>query len=198
MTSRDEILASVRKNTPKPTPLPDLSKENWQSFENKKEHFAQMLEFVGGSHEFVSSLEEINEKLSTFPEYQNSKKTCSMVDGVGESTFDLQSVEDPHELEDVDFAILPAEFAIAENGAVWLRGENLPHRVLPFLAQHLSIVFFASEIVDTMHDAYARVSLNKNEFGLFLSGPSKTADIEQSLVIGAHGPRSLIVFIVDA
>jgi L-lactate dehydrogenase complex protein LldG len=44
-----------------------------------------------------------------------------------------------------------------------------------------------------MHAAYEELGKVKSSFGLFLSGPSKTADIEQSLVIGAHGARSLTV-----
>jgi len=48
-----------------------------------------------------------------------------------------------------------------------------------------------------MHHAYDRIGDADYGFGLFLAGPSKTADIEQSLVLGAHGSRSMTVFLVE-
>jgi L-lactate dehydrogenase complex protein LldG len=59
------------------------------------------------------------------------------------------------------------------------------------------ILIHKKDIVATMHHAYAQVQVEKEGFGAFIAGPSKTADIEQSLVIGAHGARSLVVYILD-
>jgi L-lactate dehydrogenase complex protein LldG len=110
-------------------------------------------------------------------------------------------------LVDVDVAILHGEFAVAENAAVWVTDHNMSQRVLYFLCQHLILVVPGTAIVDHMHAAYARItaaSQNRRPpfadpiFGVFISGPSKTADIEQSLVVGAHGPRSLTVCLLDA
>ncbi|MCI0492871.1 MAG: lactate utilization protein, partial [Planctomycetes bacterium] len=118
----------------------------------------------------------------------------------------LTAMDSPHALTDVDIAILLGEFAVAENGAVWVTDRRVPLRVIYFLCQHLVLVVPASEIVDHMHAAYERLAtagtgsrstFAEPVFGVFISGPSKTADIEQALVIGAHGPRSLTVFLVD-
>ena len=83
---------------------------------------------------------------------------------------------------------------MAENGAIWIDGNTLPHRVMLFIPQYLAIVVSRSQIVHHMHQAYARVGKPPHTFGIFVSGPSKTADIEQSLVLGAHGCRALQVF----
>jgi len=99
-------------------------------------------------------------------------------------------------LEDVDIAIARGDFAVAENGAVWVTDRDMTHRAILFITQHLVLVVPRDQVIDNMHQAYERLSFAGAGFGVFLSGPSKTADIEQSLVIGAHGPRSLTVFLV--
>jgi len=92
--------------------------------------------------------------------------------------------------------MLPGELAVAENGAVWVDGRYLHHRVVFVIPEHLVLVVDARDVVHDMHEAYERLALRGKGFGLFLAGPSKTADIEQSLVIGAHGARSCTVAIV--
>jgi L-lactate dehydrogenase complex protein LldG len=64
------------------------------------------------------------------------------------------------------------------------------------VAQHLALVVPAAELVQDLHEAYRRIRFDGPGFGLFIAGPSKTADIEQALVIGAHGARSATVFLV--
>jgi L-lactate dehydrogenase complex protein LldG len=103
---------------------------------------------------------------------------------------------DNHELADVELMILPAHFAVAENGACWVNDDLYKERVLPFIPQHLALVVKKESFVATMHHAYKRIGDKKYGFGTFIAGPSKTADIEQSLILGAHGPRSLVVFVM--
>jgi L-lactate dehydrogenase complex protein LldG len=90
-----------------------------------------------------------------------------------------------------------AHFGVAENGAVWLTDELMPDRVIPFICQHLVIVLKRSDILPTLVEAYQRIDDAKYAFGIFIAGPSKTADIEQSLVLGAHGPKTMTVLLID-
>ena len=110
---------------------------------------------------------------------------------------DWEQITDPHDFESLECCVVPGEFAVAENGAVWLTHEAIPLRAALFVTQHLMLVVPADHIVQNMHEAYERISFDEAQFGIFISGPSKTADIEQSLVIGAHGARSLTVLLVD-
>jgi L-lactate dehydrogenase complex protein LldG len=119
----------------------------------------------------------------------------SAVPGVP-GTVDLAAIQDPHGLEGLGLAVLPGAFAVAENGAVWLRGDAFAPRAAFVVAEHLALAVPAAEIVADMHEAYRRIAFPGAGFGTFIAGPSKTADIEQALVIGAHGARSCTVFLV--
>jgi L-lactate dehydrogenase complex protein LldG len=195
MTSRDEILSAIRKHLPESQPLPDLAGP-WIEYPDPIAQFASVLEMIGGRCVRVPDVAAINAELQAIPAYVAAKQTVSTIPGVGEPTVDLNSIDDPHQLEDVDFAILPGQFGVAENAAVWVSDEALKHRVIYFLCQHLSLVIRAENVIHNMHQAYGRLTFTGPRFGIFIAGPSKTADIEQSLVIGAHGPRSMTVFVV--
>jgi len=106
-----------------------------------------------------------------------------------------REVSDPRELKDINLGVIRGMFGVAENGAIWVPEENCHQRVLPFIVEHLIIVLKADSLVSNMNRAYQSVELVKTGFGVFISGPSKTGDIEQTLVIGAHGPRSLKVIL---
>ncbi|MGH6693078.1 MAG: LutC/YkgG family protein, partial [Gammaproteobacteria bacterium] len=84
----------------------------------------------------------------------------------------------------------------AENGAVWVPAGSLPQPAALFLAEHVALVVRMGDVVADMHEAYARLARGPlPAYGVFVAGPSKTADIEQALVIGAHGPRALDVYL---
>jgi L-lactate dehydrogenase complex protein LldG len=122
--------------------------------------------------------------------------------GFGGEIFDLYSDSGhdtlqriiEHTFIDEDMVVLGCTLGVAENGAVWVDNEILKSRKIPFVAGHLVFVLRSDRIVADMHEAYTRIDLNTPGFGVFIAGPSKTADIEQSLVIGAHGPvRNTVV-----
>jgi L-lactate dehydrogenase complex protein LldG len=195
-TSRDEIFRSLRSTRLAPVELPDLQR-SWTEYPDRRAQFGSVLESVGGKLSVVRDTTDLVAELEKFPVYTAAKQICSLVPGVPRANVHLEAVSDPHELRDVDLFIAPGDFGVAENGAVWLTDRATKHRVLYFLCQHLVLVVPADQLVSNMHQAYQRLSFTEPEFGMFLCGPSKTADIEQSLVIGAHGSRSLTVFLVE-
>ncbi|MDA0831962.1 MAG: LUD domain-containing protein [Planctomycetota bacterium] len=196
MSSREDILEKIRRKKFPDQPLPNLS-EFGIVYANRVEQFVAALKSVGGSSLRVNTLAEADQAIRDLDVHRHATKTCSLIPDIGEANVDLDAVDDPHELEDVDVAIFPGEFGVAENGAIWIDAKNVKHRVVYVIAQHIVVVLDRCALVDNMHRAYDRLSFATPGFGMFLSGPSKTADIEQSLVIGAHGPRSLTVVLVE-
>jgi L-lactate dehydrogenase complex protein LldG len=195
MSARDDILTKTRRKLPQATELPDLA-QGWTTYPDPAARFAEVLASVGGRCVSAPSLAEVNRHLASLPPFQSARQRVTFVPGAGDTNIDLAAISDPHALRDVDFALLPGQVAVSENGAVWVATEDVLQRTLYFLAQHVALVVPAANVVSNLHEAYSRIDAAAHRFGTFLSGPSKTADIEQSLVIGAHGARSLTVFLV--
>ena len=196
MTSKQDILNAIRKHQPAAVEAPSLDSE-WITYADKVAQLTDIIEKVGGRCVRVADRSAATVELQSCAPCASAAKKCSLVEGVGESSFNFSEVTDPHTLQDVDFAVLPGEFAVAENGAVWVKVDAPTKRNLYFLAQHIALVVPTDAIVDNMHQAYQRLQLDDGAFGVFISGPSKTADIEQSLVIGAQGPRTLTILLID-
>lgn len=193
MSSREKILSQIKTNQPEYQELNVLFKFE-SAYENLYEKFAETLNFVGGKAVEVNSYEEIEADIKLHhPGVRNIATTISKLSGLAD--FSL-NIADPHDLEMLNLAIIEGDFAVAENAAIWVSEKQLPHRALPMITQYLSIVIHKSDIITNMHRAYERVKVNETGFGTFISGPSKTADIEQSLVIGAHGARGLVVYVL--
>lgn len=193
--SRETILQSIRRHLPQSSPLPTLDGP-WINYPDPVAQFISVLEMIGGHAMRVPNRAAIRPELDKLPQFVDAKKILCGFAEIIHSDVDLSTISDPHELEDVDFAILPGRFGVAENAAIWITNEQISQRVIYFLCQHLSLVIAADQIVSNMYDAYQRIRFDDSGFGTFIAGPSKTADIEQSLVIGAHGPKSLTVFLV--
>jgi L-lactate dehydrogenase complex protein LldG len=196
MTSRESILETLRRQSIPPTELPDLQ-QDWIQYDDPRAQFAEVLSSVGGEAVTVSSLQNLTLDLAQRESFRNAKRIFSSLPEVWQANVDADQIASPHELADLDFAIVRGELAVAENGAVWVTGKGLRHRAIFFLPRHLAIVVPANQLVSHLHEAYNRISFDDRSFGLFISGPSKTADIEQSLVIGAHGPQSLTVYLLE-
>ena len=192
--ARRAILDRLRAARAPETPAPDLSALGAR-FPDRAGQLAQAIAAVAGTLVRVPDAPALAAEVRALAERFGAARVFSSVPGVpGDASLD--AIEDPHALEGIGLAVLPGAFAVAENGAVWLPTAGLRHRGVFVVAEHLALAVPAAEIVDDMHEAYRRISFPGPGFGTFVAGPSKTADIEQALVIGAHGARTCTVFLV--
>lgn len=192
--SREQIFNRIKEIKPAFIPLPQIPSFN----EEKKTlvaFYSESLEAVGGKIIKSRKKKDLNALVTEhYPEVINC---WSEVDAIHSFNIDKTTVTDAHDLKDLELVVIKGTFGVAENGAIWISAAHLPFRALPFITKHLMIVIEKSSLVLNMHEAYKLIDPNeKSGFGVFISGPSKTADIEQSLVIGAHGSKSLTVVLI--
>jgi L-lactate dehydrogenase complex protein LldG len=195
MNSRSTILNAVSINKPALVPLPDLPTTpiDCEPFV-KLQKFVTVHEGIGGK---VIQGNDLSPVLSMLEALNAAGKvTASLCADLPAGNFLVQEQQSATELEEVDTAFIDASWGVAENGAVWISESQFKNRLLPFICQHLVIVLKSEKILSDMHEAYRCIQIDCEGYGLFLAGPSKTADIEQSLVIGAHGARSCTVYLL--
>ena len=194
MSSRDKILSRIEANKPDALALPNIDLSLFDEGLDLVQEFTKKAEVVGANVIDMVSTDVVALVENLFPD---AKIKYSAIENTSAfNTINLANIEKPQDLEDLDILILESELAVAENGSVWVTDKQLPMRVLPFITKHLVIVTSKDNIVPYMHQAYQKINAgDANDFGVFIAGPSKTADIEQSLVIGAHGALSLTLLL---
>src|SRR5215203_2024051 len=193
MSTREIILEAVLKNQPLTTPLPDIGEFKGDQ-NNLVQTYIDVFRSIGGASYLVDDLVEVRNLLHE--NFDFTKRIVTTLPNLKDVAELLTADDDPHSFEDVEVAIIEAHFSVAENGAVWLTDELMGHRIIPFICQHLAVIVRAGDIVPTLHEAYEIIGKGDYGFGGFIGGPSKTADIEQALVLGAHGPLSMTVYIL--
>lgn len=192
---REQILKSIKQNKPELVAVPEIDLNVFTEDLDVLETFKSNVPLVGGQLVEVDQIENLESEIKRL--YPNASKIVSALDdSIVKGTVAITKGTDPHSLETIDLAIVKGEFGVAENGSVWISEEAFPIRVLPFITNDLVLVVSKNDVCDTMHSAYKKIAARNRTFGLFISGPSKTADIEQCLVIGAQGAMSLTVVLV--
>jgi len=193
MSAREDILKAITANKPSLAELPVIDIAKVIQYNDLVQQFKTVLKSIGGTAIEVNDLDSLKKELEVKKAAgEFAVNRIAELGAVDDSIAALTATE----LAAVEIAYLKGTLAVAENGSVWLYESQMGNRLLPFICQHLVILVERKNIVATMHHAYQQVDTAKEGFAVFLAGPSKTADIEQSLVIGAHGARSLIVYII--
>ena len=198
MNSKDTILEALRANSPAPLERGPLGFTP-MTFEDPLAEFRERVVKAAAARCFL--LEEGRSAAEAVAAivrrtYPDARRIASnLPEAAACATFNPDELEDPRSLAGTDVAIVRGAFGVAENGAVWIP-RTFRHKALLFIPEALVILLDRTQIVCTMHEAYAREDFDTYDFGSFIAGPSKTADIEQALVIGAHGPRDVSVILL--
>jgi L-lactate dehydrogenase complex protein LldG len=189
MSSRDEILARVRSNQPAPRPLPTVPTFDAAAgapFERFKAGVIRM----GGKIVDAPTDGDLDGLLRRL--FPDAKVICSATLEVA-GTRPLGDPRQPADLNDVDVGVVRAVYGVAETGSVWITDAQFRISTLGFLSQHLVVLLDPGRIVENLHHAYRQREQFNARYGVFMTGPSATADIEGVLIHGAQGIRTLTV-----
>jgi L-lactate dehydrogenase complex protein LldG len=193
MSSREKILDAIFKCKPALEPLPEIVMAPEYDFNVLVQQFILKAQSSGAIVIKIENIQIVKNDLQR--NLENGAYVINAVEALGTVSKAINISTHADILEPIEIAYITGTLGVSENGAVWLEESRIRNRLLPFICQHLVIVLDAGKIVATMHDAYKHINIDKEGYGVFLAGPSKTADIEQSLVIGAHGAGSLKVYL---
>ncbi|MBI1808177.1 MAG: LUD domain-containing protein [Ignavibacteria bacterium] len=195
MNSREKILKAVKANKPEMVALPELKFHKTEVVTDLVGQFVQTSLQVGSKIFLVKDISTLKEHLQKRAD--EGYNVANQIEALGWKQYDFDDSQDTKSLQDVDTVCMEGALGVAENAAIWVGECQMQNRLLPFICSHLVVLLRENQLVTDMHEAYRRIRIDDDGYGVFISGPSKTADIEQSLVIGAHGPLSLTVYLLE-
>lgn len=196
MSSKEDILKKYRANIRQQFDMPDLSDIKAITYPDPLLQFMNMTKSVGGNAIEVESGRDINELIREL--YPDAKEIASNLPEITIATRNPDTVGRARDLNGTDVGVIRGKFGVAENGCVWIP-QQMKEKAVCFISENLIILLPKSQIVNNMHEAYKRIEFDKtyDGYGTFISGPSKTADIAQVLVMGAQAARSVTVLLLQ-
>ena len=193
MASKEDILKKYKANIRQKYDMPDLSDIRAITYPEPLVQFVKMSEMVGGQVIEVDAGRDINTLIQEL--YPDAKEIASNLPEVTIATRNPDTVGRARDLNGTDIGVIRGMFGVAENGCIWIP-QQMKEKAVCFISENLVILLKKSEIVNNMHEAYKRIEFNDYGYGTFISGPSKTADIAQVLVMGAQAARSVTIFLM--
>ena len=206
MASKEDILNKYRANVRERFDMPDLSDIQAITYPNPLLQFMNMTKSVGGNAIEVEKGRNINDLIREL--YPDAKEIASNLPEITIATRNPDEVGRARDLNGTDVGIVRGMFGVAENACVWIP-QQMKEKAVCFISENLIILLDKKQIVNNMHEAYKRLSESSGKtagnsdgfeeygYGTFISGPSKTADIAQVLVMGAQAARSATVLLLD-
>lgn len=195
MSSKEDILKKYKANVREKFDMPDLSDIKAITYPEPLVQFVKMTEMVGGQVIEVDPGRDVNVLIrELFPE---AKEIASNLPEITIATRNPDTVGRARDLNGTDVGVIRGKFGVAENACIWIP-QTMKEKAVCFISENLIILLPKSQIVNNMHEAYKRIEFDKeyDGYGTFISGPSKTADIAQVLVMGAQAARSATIFLL--
>lgn len=190
---KEDLFATLRGNTYVQYDMPEMA-IGGITYPDCLRQFVEMTESVGGHVLELGEGEDLNDAVRRA--YPDARVFASHLPEITIAGKNPDTVAAAADLNGTDVGIVRGELGVAENGCVWVP-QTMKEKAVCFISEYLVIVLKKTAIVDNMHEAYARIDMDpRYNFGTFISGPSKTADIEQSLVMGAQAARGVTVILV--
>ena len=195
MSNKEDILKRYSANVREQFDMPDLSDIKAITYPDPLVQFVKMTESVGGHVIEVKEGQDINELVKEM--YPDAKEIASNLPEITIATRNPDTVGRARDLNGTDVGIIRGQFGVAENACVWIP-QTMKEKAVCFISENLVILLPKSQIVNNMHEAYKRIEFDKtyDGYGTFISGPSKTADIAQVLVMGAQAARSATILLL--
>ena len=195
MSNKEDILKRYRANVREKFDMPDLSDIKAITYPNPLVQFVKMSEMVGGQVIEVDPGRDINVLIREL--FPDAKEIASNMPEITIATRNPDNVGRARDLNGTDVGIIRGQFGVAENACVWIP-QTMKEKAVMFISENLVILLPKSQIVNNMHEAYKRIQFDEmyDGYGTFISGPSKTADIAQVLVMGAQAARSATILLL--
>lgn len=192
--TKQTILDNIRRYTQERVAQPDVRAFRGIEYPDPVAQFISISTAVGGKVVEVTPDQDLGALIREL--YPDATRFISDLElGALECTRP-EHAGNAEQMNGTDVTVVASSLGVCENGCCWVE-QHGEWRAQFFIAENLVIIIDRRDLVHNMHQAYARVKdMNpQTPFSGFISGPSKTADIEQSLVMGAHGAKGLTVLL---
>jgi len=206
-TSKEKLLKKIRKALleKRDNPYPNL--EDLPHYAPNEELlevlFAEQFTAVSGQFVYCESEVQFIENLLELAEERKWRKIYCWEPALQQilTKFDYPFFETDKDFDDAEAGFTLCEALIARNGSILLSNANMAGRRLSIYPPVHIVLAYTSQLVTDIKDGFGLIKTkyagNLPSMISTVTGPSRTADIEKTLVLGAHGPKELFVFLLD-
>lgn len=188
---KEDLFEKLKRNTHVHCDMPDMNMTGIV-YDDPLAQFCETVVAVGGKVAMLADGEDVNEAIKRL--YPDAKVFASNLSEITIATLNPDTVAEAQDLNGTDVGILRGELGVAENACIWVP-QTMKEKAVMFISEELVLLLDRNKLVNNMHEAYTKIEMNDYGYGCFISGPSKTADIEQALVMGAQAARGVTVML---